>query len=68
MGGSKYLKQLLLQFDNDIRLALAAYNAGPSTVKNYGGLPPIKETQNYVERVLQNYSSIQSNRQKEITS
>jgi len=50
-GGVKYLAQLLQQFKGDIRLATAAYNAGPNAVKKYRGVPPYKETQVYVERV-----------------
>jgi len=50
-GGAAYLRRLLDQF-GDIRLALAAYNAGPEAVKRYGGIPPFAETQRYVERVL----------------
>jgi len=50
-GGVKYLAQLLKQFKGDIRLATAAYNAGPNAVKKYRGIPPYKETQVYVERV-----------------
>lgn len=54
-GGVKYLKGLLDRFNNDEKLALAAYNAGPNAVKKYGGIPPYKETQNYVKSVLANY-------------
>ncbi len=50
-GGSEYLRRMLDLFDNDIELALAAYNSGPNTVKRFGGIPPYNETQNYVERV-----------------
>ena len=53
-GGAKYLRQLLDHFDNNIQLALAAYNAGPGAVSKYGGIPPYKETQNYVKKVLDN--------------
>lgn len=58
MGGTKYLRQLLDQFDNDLELALAAYNAGPKNVKKYGGIPPFKETQNYVKKVLNYYKTL----------
>nr|WP_283104612.1 lytic transglycosylase domain-containing protein [Shewanella olleyana] len=50
-GGSQYLAYLLDRFDNDIDLACAAYNAGPTTVTKYQGIPPYPETQAYVERV-----------------
>jgi soluble lytic murein transglycosylase len=50
-GGSEYLRRMLDLFNNDLELALAAYNAGPTAVKRYGGIPPYNETQNYVKRV-----------------
>ena len=52
MGGAKYLRQMLDNFDGDVSRALAAYNAGPGAVRKYDGIPPYKETQNYVAKVL----------------
>lgn len=54
-GGAQYLSQMLKRFDGNIENALAAYNAGPSAVKRYGGIPPYEETQNYVKKILQKY-------------
>ena len=50
-GGARYLSQLLTEFDGDYELAAAAYNAGPTAVYKYGGVPPYDETQEYVRRV-----------------
>jgi soluble lytic murein transglycosylase-like protein len=55
-GGTKYIKGLLERFNGDVRLAVAAYNAGPGAVEKYGGVPPYAETQNYVQNVLASYA------------
>ncbi len=55
-AGVRYLAQQLERF-GDVRLALAAYNAGPGAVNRYGGIPPYAETQTYVRRVLDFYAS-----------
>ena len=56
-GGTRYLKDLLIRFDNDIELALAGYNAGETAVEKYGNqIPPYDETQEYVRKVLKLYS------------
>ncbi len=52
MAGTRYLDRLLKEFDGNETLALASYNAGPAAVKKYNDVPPYKETQNYVARVL----------------
>ena len=54
-GGVRYFKQLVDQFNGDIKLALAAYNAGSKTVRQYKGVPPFKETQNYIKKVFEYY-------------
>src|ERR1035438_603033 len=51
-AGATYLRQLLDKYKDDVKLALAAYNAGPTTVDQTGGIPDIKETRDYVEGVI----------------
>jgi hypothetical protein len=55
-GGVKYLRYLMDRYEGNLSLALAAYNAGETTVKKWGTVPPIKETQNYVKKILSLYN------------
>jgi soluble lytic murein transglycosylase-like protein len=54
-GGSRYLKDLIHRYDGDLTKALAAYNAGAGAVERHKGVPPYRETRDYVKKVLQRY-------------
>lgn len=57
-AGIKHFKELLEIYNNDIKLALAAYNAGKNVIKQYSGIPPFKETQNYIKNIISFYGKI----------
>lgn len=57
LGGTRYLKMLLDTFDGDLDLSLAAYNAGPGAVEKHRGIPPYRETQNYVASIRRAYEA-----------
>lgn len=56
-GGLSYLRWLVSEFNGDVRLVAAAYNAGENAVRRHGGVPPFPETRNYVQRIVSLYSS-----------
>jgi soluble lytic murein transglycosylase-like protein len=58
LGGARFLRELLLKYNGDPALALAAYNAGPGAVQKYNGVPPYLETRKYIIRVLQEYKML----------
>lgn len=62
VGGTAYLRQQLERFGNNVPLALAAYNAGPGAVMKYGGIPPYRETQDYVRQIMERLSATSANR------
>jgi len=55
LGGTLYLKQLMTRFEGKLPLVLAAYNAGPTKVARHEKIPPIKETENYVRKIMTSY-------------
>lgn len=63
MGGAKYIAEKLEQYNGDIDLALAAYNAGSGNVRKYGGVPPFQETRNYIKRIKE-YMGMELSAQK----
>ena len=58
LAGVRHLNYLLLEFSGNLTLALAAYNAGPGTVRRYGGIPPFPETLKFVDSVLREYQGV----------
>jgi soluble lytic murein transglycosylase len=63
-GGTRYLSIMLSRFNNDMRLALAAYNAGPERVEDHRGIPPIAETKSFIEKVMQYYGRYRAGTQR----
>ena len=61
MGGARFLKKQIDRFDGRLHIALAAYNAGPSVVERYNGIPPFMETESYVSKVIDSFYAYKSN-------
>ncbi len=68
LGGAKFLRELLLRYNGDAALALAAYNAGPGAVQKYNGVPPYLETRKYIVRVLREYKKQQDAEKTKLTA
>jgi TP901 family phage tail tape measure protein len=68
MGGTKYIADQIKAFGGNIEKALAAYNAGAGNVRKYNGVPPFKETQNYVKKVLESFNKLSSSIVKSVDS
>jgi soluble lytic murein transglycosylase-like protein len=60
MGACECLRRLINRFQGNLKLALAAYNAGPSSVDKYGGIPPYPETMDYVKKILRKYEALKN--------
>lgn len=60
-GSAKYIAWLMKRFNNNVEFAVAGYNAGEGNVDKYNGIPPFKETRNYVQRVMSRYHSLYKN-------
>ena len=65
-GGVRYFKQLMNRFNGDFKLALAAYNAGSTTVRRYKGVPPFKATKHYIKKVFKYYQLYKNQRTEEV--
>ncbi len=55
-AGARYLRELLLKYNGSAHRALAAYNAGPGAVQKYNGVPPYRETREYIDRIIREYN------------